>query len=360
MENKNELSESPSKRQIKFLLNSPKMLMKKSIPLSLFIQNNKTNKYFFKNGISKIVPRLQLKVESNMEKCFNLWEKFSQKKSLFDLWDFRYGWYQGYKYQPYFYTLYEKNRPLAVLPLWFDEEDKKYEWFGSDWMEDCQFFVKDEKYIDLLFQIMPTPIYINAVEVTKSMKNKPFFKKMKPDYNKNIKDISKFKSVENVLNSFDKKHRYNLRHDVAYINDFHPRIVFTSYKDKNVFNRFIKLNTLRFDGMNKESSDLIGKTRRKAFYSFVKNSGVYKTKFIEVYIQNHLAAIDIVIEYKDTYYIPRGSNDINRFKGIGNYMIYIEYEDAIRNRRKLVDCLQVDYGWKHRYFDQKKVYKFEK
>jgi len=332
-----------------------------TIPLLKYIPKTKENRYFYENGLSKIIPRLIVKVHTNIDECYELWEKFTPKKSLFDLWDFRYGWYQAYGCKPYFYTIYEKNKPIALLPLWFDIDKQRYEWFGSDWVEDCYFFVSDEKFIDLLIKIAPTPIELNAIEVSEAMKQKPYFQTMELDYDKNIKDLSTYKSIDDVLHTFHKKDRHTLRHDHNLIDSYDPKVIMIPSSDKNVFDRFVKMNTERFDGYNREDSDLIIPKRRNAFYqSFVKNSGLYKTSFMEIHIQNHLAAIDIIIEYKDRYYIPRGGNDINRFKGIGNYMIYLEYEDAIKRGFKLIDCLQVDYGWKHRYFDRRQVYKMVK
>ena len=71
------------------------------IPLPYFIPKTKKNHYFYKNGLSHIIPRLKVKVHSEIEECYELWEKFSTKKTLFDLWDLRYAWYKGYKCKPF-------------------------------------------------------------------------------------------------------------------------------------------------------------------------------------------------------------------------------------------------------------------
>src|SRR3990167_199798 len=133
-------------------------------PLTHLIPRNKSNNYFYKNGHAALIDRLRLKVHSNIEECNILWEKFSPKKSIFDLWDFRLAWHTGYEYKPYFYTLYEGKKPLGFLPLCYNKENKRYEWWGTNWMEDCDIYVEDEKLIDLLLFTAPAPIHLNAIK----------------------------------------------------------------------------------------------------------------------------------------------------------------------------------------------------
>jgi len=351
--------EPPSKN----LLNSHRQIIsKKQIEMSLLqhIPQTVENRRLYKNGFSKIIHRLNVRVTSDIEECYFLWDEFSPKKSLFDLWDFRYAWYKGYNFQPYFYIIYERKKNLAVLPLWLNKIHNRFEWFGSDWMEDNTFFVFDEEFIDYLLAIAPTPIFLNALKISNYLEKKISLNAFEKDDPKNIKNINSFKSINELLATFSKKNRHHLKYDFNRIRSFNPKIL-TSYSDDNIlFNKFVMMNTQRFNGKNSERSDLFDSKRKNTFKYFIKNSGLYKTKFIEVYIQNYLAAIDIIIEYKGIYYSPRGGNDINRFKGIGNFMTYIEYEEAIKKGFGSVDCLQIDYGWKHRYFDQQDLFKWEK
>lgn len=330
------------------------------LPLHHYIPKTQENHFFYKNGLSKIIPRLTVKVHSQIDECYELWEKFTCKKSLFDLWDFRKAWYEGYEYRPFFYTIYERQKPLAVLPLWYNGYRKKYQWFGSDWMEDNNFFVKDEKFIDVLFQIAPSPLLLNAIEVKNNWGQKNIFPNLKTDDPKNLKDLTGILSIDELLSTFEKKDRYNLRSDYAQIEAMNPRVAITEGKDFEKMDMMIKMNIERFSKDPEDESDFVDKERRRTYRQMLDNAGSYKAKFIEVYIQNHLAAIDFIVTYKDRYYTMKGSNDINRFSGIGNYMVYIEFEDALKEGFSTVDCLQMDNGWKHRYFDQKELFLLEK
>ena len=315
-------------------------------PLNFLIPKIKSNSYFYSNGHANLIERLRLKVHSEIETCHLLWEKFSKKNSLFDLWDFRYAWHEGYNYKPYFYTLYEGKKPIAFLP---------------NWTEDCDFYVNDEKLIDLLLFIAPSPLHLNAVK-GKYLKIISRFGKIKDDDQKNEKDITAYSSINSIMSSFKKKYRYNLKNSYSHIQSLDPKIIYTEGKEGNLINKLIDMNIKQFDtGILEDESDLVIPERAKTYRQMVNNSGkTYITKFIEVYIQDTLAAIDFILVHKDKYYTIKGGNEIAKFGGIGNYIIYLEFEDALKKGMSKVNSLQVDYGWKHRYFDQTPLYVFEK
>lgn len=331
-------------------------LNKIGIPLPYLLPKSQENKFFYENGLSKIIPRLKLKVHSDIEQCFYLWDKFSKKESLFDLWDFRYSWLEGYHCPLYFYTLYEKKNPLAVLPLWYDSFKKRFEWYGSNWMEDNYFFVEDEEFVNLLLKVIPGALQLNSLE--KAPKNLLTNIDVICDDDKFIKKLDKFKTIDDYLATLEKKHRYNLKKDYQNILNLGARVEVSESNDVKEFDNIISISINRFS--KDEESDLIIDERVEAYKSVIKNSGLYKTKFIKVYIQNYLAACDLIITHKDRYYGFKGANDVERFPGIGNFLVYFEFEDAIKNNYNLVDCLQIDYGWKHKYFDGGKRLTFEK
>lgn len=327
------------------------------VSLLRYIPQTRENRFFYENGLSKIIPKLKVKVHTDIESCYYLWNLFSPKKTPFDLWDFRLAWYEGYKYKLYFYTLYEKKTPLAVLPLWFDEERKRYEWFGSYYMEDNKFFVKDEQLIDILIKIAPKPISLDAIEIEERLKTKDFFTKLILDEPKFVKDISGFSSIDDLLATLSKKNRYHLKSDFQRILAQNPKTVISNVSNEHLTKEFIRLNMLRFDNVVNDESDFHQEKRKNAYLAIIKNAGVYKIQFNQVYIQNYLAAIDLAVLYNGIYAVPRGGNDVYRFKGIGNFMVYFDFEDAIKKKYSLVDCLQIDYDWKHRFFDQRETYR---
>lgn len=329
-----------------------------SIPLLSLFPKIPENKIFYQNGLSKIIDRLHVRVHSSLEQCYALWEKFTPQKSLFDLWDFRLAWWEGYRCVPYFYAIYEGGTPLALLPLWFDEEKKRFEWFGSEWMEDNRFFVKDEEFINVLLKLIPKAMYLNSLEVAPAKTIAEV--EVGRDHDKYVKDLGRFSDMTEYLATLKKKHRYNLKRDYFQIQKLHPRIeIVEAQNHVEDFSDIVRLSLQRFSG--DEKSDFRFKEDVEAGRAILRNSGLYKCKLIKVFIRDYLAVVDLVVMYRDTYYmLIGGANDVSRFPGIGNFMVYLEFEEAIKNGYKLVDCLQVDYGWKHKYFDAKKLLEIKK
>lgn len=328
------------------------------MPLLPLLKRKVNNRIFFDDGLAKILPKLNLKVHSQIEECCLLWNRFSKKESLFDLWDFRVSWLKGYRYTPYFYTIDEEDKPLAVLPLWYNEKKKRYEWFGSDWMEDNSFFAQEPLFIPLLLELLSDKARLNAIEdVPASCLN---LLTVEADDEKYVKDLAGFKTMADYLAALKKKRRYNLKRDYLRIKEKNPQIEFIDQASFRHFKDIIKLSKTRFNGTLKDQTDLIIKERVETYRQILKNSGLYKVKFIKVYIRGDLAAVDLILTYRKRYYTLKGANDLARFSGLGNFMVYIEFKDAIETGFSLIDSLQIDYGWKHRFFDSKKLWQINK
>ncbi|MGB9707676.1 MAG: hypothetical protein ACPL1D_02910 [Microgenomates group bacterium] len=190
MEEKTEKSEPPGA--------TPKL-----IPLQFLIPKKPENDHFYYNGYSHLIPRMFLKVHHELDECCQLWNQFSPKKTLFQLWDFRLAWYQGFGYQPSFYSLYLGKEIKAVLPLWFNKIEKRFEWFGGTWPEDNIFFLVEEKYLPLLLKVVPSPIQLNAInsDVVNLDKLNYFeiYCQFKDDYPKYILQIANLKSMDDYL-----------------------------------------------------------------------------------------------------------------------------------------------------------------
>jgi hypothetical protein len=283
---------------------------------------------------------------------------------LFDLWDFRYAWLRGYGYQHYFYTLYEGKKVLGTLPLWYNEEEKYYEWIGGYWMEGNSFFAEDNKIIDLLLSAVPIPIKLMSIEKEQILRTHHMAAEFKPEedlkYTKNLRDVN---SLTHLLSTYKKKSRYHLKADYRRITNHDPHAEFIE-RDASPLEELFTLNMTRFNNKNREESIYRDPKQCDAFRETVKTSiggnASYSCKFLKTSIHGKAAAVDLLITHKDTYYQICGANDVSNYNGVGNYMVYLELEDAIKNGYGLIDCLQEDHSWKHRFFDSRQMYVFEK
>ncbi len=334
-----------------------------AIPFTYLIPDTSANKHFYKNGLSKLIPRLTLKVHSDIETCFALWDRFSPKETIFDQWDVRYSFYQGFEHKPHFYTIYEGKKALGVLPLWYNDVDTRFEFFGGWWVEGNTFFVSDEHLVDFFMATMPTPIKLWSLRDDQPFDRLKIFGSVEADTDPNFyKNIDGVSSIESLLKEYKKKDRHRLNVDNQRMKNYGVKLEIVDRNKAHqleLVETLFEMNRKRFKA-EEVKSVFEEEVYQKTFRQLVKNSGTYDVKFFVAKIQNHIAALDMVVTCNDIYYQFQGVCDTKRFNGIGNYMVYEELKDAIDNGYKMVDCLQEDHSWKHHYFDTVERFIFTK
>jgi len=345
---------------MKNLDNDDKPPEERHVPLTFYLPKTLENKDIYQNGLSNIIDRLTIKVERKIEKCYRLWEEFSPKNSIFNLWDFRYSWYQGWGFQPFFYTIYFGKKPVAVLPLWFNEIEKKYEWFGGTWPEDNCFFVSDNDFVLPLLKIAPKPILLTAIEESDTLL--PFkdlyFTNDIPKY---VINASFYKTFDEYLMALRKKSRHHLRY---YENRFSQMVTKVELAEGDESRNLSYLKKLSIFDIERKEDDRFSsyrkKQRLKTFEMIYKNQGIYKIVSLYIWIGDYLAAYDILALYNKNLYLLTGASDIQRFPGLGVYITALELKKAWEIGVELIDCMQEDYNWKHKYFTPQPMLKFEK
>lgn len=298
---------------------------------------------------------IQVQVITNINTCKNLFNEFSPQDSIFSTWDFRYAWYLGYKYHPCFFVIYLEKKPIGLLPLWYEHDKNQFRWFGSWWMEDNSFWVFNKKYIPLLLSACPPRTYLNAISL-ETPGLAPLLNLKKEQEQKFILNLKNIKTLDDYLSRLKKKKRYNLKRDYKIINEQKIKIIINRFSD---IEAFFALSIKRFKQKGDES-DCISPKRREVFRQMIKQAKSYKPRMITTEINNEIASVDIVFLYKNTYTAPRGSNNIEKFPGIGNFMILYQIKEALKMGCKKIDFLQVSYDYKEKLFENKPFYEFTK
>lgn len=322
------------------------------------IPSKQLKEYYTKNGHLKLIKSLKVQVISDIDTCHALWQEFSPYNTLFDTWEFRLAFYNGYKYKPHFIVLKTEQENYALLPLWYEDDEKRYVWFGSVWQEETSFLVKDPVFVPLLLSVCPSPLYLNAM-TQDSLKWASEYIGFTEDDPKYILDLTTIQTVDDFLAMFKKKRRYNWRRDWKIIDNLKPEIHINK-----VFNldQLIELSKRRFKEKGEET-DWEDMRRIDAFRQVVslgqKNIS-YSTRTITVTINNQVAAVDLVAIYKNCYYPLKCGYDVAKFPGIGNYVNLFEIKDALSLGMKKMDFLEIDYGWKSKWFESVSLYKYEK
>lgn len=307
------------------------------------------------------MPRSFIKVTSDIGVCERLWNKFSPKRSLFHTWDFRRAWFTAYGYEPYFIHLDDGGASCGLLPLWHNTDDNKYEFVGGEWPEDNVFFAPSGPVIRRLIQAAPRPLELCALVPFDGMDKLSKIGSLRQDEElKYVLPLDTVETFDGLLSQFAKKYRYNLRYDYKRIMAQNAQVTWTDTTDPDYFDAYVKLKGVVFNTEGKDENYYEDKRRKEAFRQIIKNASDYKVRIMEIKIDGTLAGIDITIIYDGTYYLIGGAYDIKRFSGAGNAALYLLFEDAVKQNAKLIDCLQEDSGWKHRYFEGRPLYIFTK
>lgn len=306
--------------------------------------------------------------ETDIKKCALLWEEFSPKQSLFDLWDFRWAFYLAYQHQPHFVVLQENGKNNGLLPLWYEKEKNKYFWFGSWWQEDTYFWIKNPVYIANLLSLCPSPAYLNGIISDKIADIIPEQEKARfqPDDSKYILDISRIESFENYLAGLKKERRKSIKKDIRLIEKQNPEVIFNNLND---FDVLAELSKQRFNLKKENENDpwydpaMNDGRRVEAFRNIIKlglSGKSYQARMITVKINQKIAGVDLAVIFNNCYYALVGGYDIENFPGIGNYFNMLNIKDALKLGLKKVDALQSDCGWKHRWYQEMPLYYFSR
>jgi len=316
------------------------------------------------NQLAKVEPLpklgsffLELEVVSDINKCFSLWQELSPQKTLFDTWEFRYAFYLGYRFQPHFLLLKSPYENLALLPLWFDKDEKKYVWFGSAWQEEVRFFSKEPKYIPLLLSLAPSPLLLNAIS-QESVNLVGDRVKFEPDESKYILNLENITSHEDYLMTIKKNTRHNLRKDFRRIERQNPQIIINRFSD---LDNLIALAKTRFSQKGKEA-DWEDPRRIETFRQVIKlDSKSYQIRMITVKIGEKIAGVDLICLLNNTYFTVKCGYNVAEFPGIGNFINLLEIDDAISlGGMKKIDFLQNNYQWKSRLFEAIPLFQYGK
>ena len=79
--------------------------------------------------------RMVFFVEKDIKKCEELWKKHSSNRNIWEEWDIVFSLFDKKDNEPYF-IVSEKG----LLPLWYDNIEKVYYFFGGSYPEDKTFW----------------------------------------------------------------------------------------------------------------------------------------------------------------------------------------------------------------------------
>jgi hypothetical protein len=263
------------------------------------------------------------------------WKLLSPNALLFDDWNFRYGYYKFFQYPLRFYTAYEANKPVGVLPLMWNEEKQYLEFFASfGYMENNSAFIKPgyEYIIPHLLEQIDRPALLEYMSPTSSIL--PHAENHENEYYADLIGLRHYHDFIETYMSGDKK-----RNILAQCRKLEQTGVVISEGTINDIKHLIYWSKIRFG----RKSSFYRRPYFEEFYKFLGTS--FDTRVITARINNEVQGVGLMIFYNDICFgINSGYNP--EISNLGKYLSLHKIDYAIKAGKKQYAAGTGSPGWK--------------
>lgn len=275
---------------------------------------------------------------TDIDRCREVWHRFSPRKSLYDLWEFRLPFWEVCGFEPAFVCLENKG----MLPLWYQPDQRKYLWFGDlgdtfDWQEDTAIWAEDAEAIKALLDSAPRPLRLtcltsSAAEIMRTMHP------VEQANNKCVLDLKNIRSTEDYLAGLPKKLRSNLRRDDRRINALAPQF---SDDGPDSLETLLAMNKRAFPDSPFYNEKLC-QIFRKIAANALPDSFIVSP--LTARIDGEIAAVDFILRWNKTMYALLTGADKVAFPGIGHAMNLKDIAIAVDDGMESIDFAEADPG----------------
>jgi hypothetical protein len=296
---------------------------------------------------------IEIKVVHDLETAKSLWNKLSPKEFIYDLWDFRHCFYQNDPQPLHFYAAYDAGRPVALLPLQYNQELSCLEFFAENFVENNRpFFVAGYEYLlpQLFNQDFNRTVKIYDLEgVDEFIRTLPL-----EDYVYFI-DLSGFNDFNDYLLKVfsDRKKRAKFKRLATLLEEEHE--VKTIINDFNDLKLIIDLNVKQFG----EESYLKTAKERQPFYDLLQLPLEWRA--VTIMVDGIKLAGSLSVIYRGTYFYMIAGADTSRVPDVFKYLTKANLELALAEKAKIFNASLGDCNWKsHWHMTKQPQYKFIK
>lgn len=292
---------------------------------------------------------LTFKTVTDERECRYLWEKYSEKQVLWDLWDFRFCFHtDNFKFN--FIVGFDDKKEIGLLPLVFDTRENYYTYFGEEFPEQNKFLLNNKQNIKLFLENCPKETLIWYID---SEEAKYYdFAALDKRYFLNLEKYDN--SFESYLNSFNKKHRKNLNYDLKKLKE---KGYILEHNNIKGFERLVELNKKRFGNESTYNEAGFILSMSKLVDAALRMNGL---DFISIRIGNNIEAAGVGVFYNGVYYVISFGRNVE-INNLGKLLIAEQIKSAIAHECREIDFLSTESTWKELWnFDSEQMYKFEK
>lgn len=296
---------------------------------------------------------IEIKVVNDLKEAKDLWNKLSPEKNIYDLWDFRYCFYKHDPQPLYFYTAYDAGKPVALLPLQYNEELKCLEFFAENFTENNRPFVLPgyEYLIPRLFgQDFNRTVKLYDLDgiddLTRALPLEDYV------YYINLEGLAGFDDY--LLKAFsDRKKRAKFRRVATLMEEEHE--VKTVINDFSDLKLIMDLSVKNF----RDESYLNTDKERQPFFDLIKLPLDWQA--VTIVVDGVKIAGSLSVLYKGIYFYMIAGADMSEVPDVFKYLTKANLELAIAKKAKIFNCSLGDCNWKtHWHMDKEPQYKFIK
>lgn len=280
---------------------------------------------------------MDIRCITNLEECKSIWQKLSPNEFLYDDWDFRYNYYKYFNYPLYFYTVYEGDEPVAVLPLMLDDSINKITFFISvEYMEQNRIFVKkDYEYCKYnLYQQaknLHDNLYLEYLNKSESEISNVIY--AEPNY---FLQLKKYQSYKELLIDYIGSRSSKV---LKQFEEFKSENFTLEQGDHNNVTLLIEYSKNRF----KEKSSFITRPYWEDYFYYLSERN--DCNFIIIKNQGKVIAIGMMIRYNSICYGINSGYDTS-ISNLGKYLTCMKINWAIKMNCTIYDAGSGSFGWK--------------
>lgn len=280
--------------------------------------------------------QIRVSIIKDITEAERLWNRFTSNKTIYDLWEFRYTFYQYFNYELFFYTYYIGDDLIGLIPLQYNSDEKYLESFGGEYMEENHIYLIDKRLsVEEMFDHIKQPCYLRFVS--------PDF-----DYITNWKDreykyVTQLKNVKDhndfIERQFEGKTRQTYRRQIKKLLAEHD-IQIHEQEFKNV-DILADYNIETFG----EDSFLYIPENRKVFKDLTQIQKI-QPFVMSFYIGGSVKAVSLNFMYNGIFTYLNAGVKKQEVSNLGKYVIFKSIDKACELEATVFDAGAESLGWK--------------
>lgn len=278
---------------------------------------------------------LRIQCFHDLETAEKLWNLLTPRKTIHDMWDVRYSLYKPHGYDLFFYTAFDDEEVVGLLPLQWNSSTQCLEFFGAGYTENNQIFVKSgyQSCREILYRSIDKTAHLEYI-----VGDDDFTQQLSVLEQQYYLPLERLNSLEDYLTTyFTSESRGKMRRKMRHIEKEKVEITKNNISD---IEQLFQFNISNFN----DRSTFNFKGRKEAIRTLLTLP--YSIYLLRFDVNGQPWGVSLSIEYGGVYeYINLGVHP-EAHKDMRAYIHLKNIETAILSGAKEFDAGCADCGWK--------------